>query len=252
MTGRGLGARQTADGGQGAVSLPGSKREPYPPGKPGGCRRGRPNAPGGASGPGQEHRWGGGAGRKHWQPHQRQQRPRPLEGDGGHPYPIRAFAAPAEYDGGSGRGVGVLLTGPPGNAGATSSTGGIAGDPNVASLPFTAGGATTCPHHQRSTARIKVRKGGGAGTGRQSLRRILQRAGHARQQAAPTPHGGGIGHNGRGGGTTGVDRTGGNHPGIPPLPKLNRCLPPRWNRGAQFGIAWKLTHDLTAGFEISL
>ena len=69
-------------------------------------------------------------------------------------------------------------------AGATSSTGGIAGDLNVPSTLFAVGGATTCLRHRRSTARVKVGKGGGVDTGRWSLRRILQRAGRVGQQAA--------------------------------------------------------------------
>ena len=41
----------------------------------------------------------------------------------------------------------------------------------------------------------------------------------------PTEEASDTGHDGRGGGTTGVDRIGDNHPGIPPSPKLNRRLP---------------------------
>jgi hypothetical protein len=39
-----------------------------------------------------------------------------------------------------------------------------------------------------------------------SLQGIPQRAGHARRRAALTPRGGGAGHDGRGGGTTGDER----------------------------------------------
>jgi hypothetical protein len=44
-----------------------------------------------------------------------------------------------------------------------------------------------------------------------SSRGIPQRAGHARRHATLTPHGGGAGHNGRGGGTMGDERIGNNH-----------------------------------------
>ena len=118
-------------------------------------------------------------------------------------------------------------------AGATSSTGGIVGDMNVPSLLLAVRGAATCLYHRRSTARVKVEKGGGARTSRRFLRRILQRARCAGQQAAPKPHGGGVGHNGRGGGTTRDDRIVDNHPGIPPSPKLNCRLLPQWKGGTQ-------------------
>ena len=59
------------------------------------------------------------------------------------------------------------------------------------------------------------------------------------------PHGGGVGHDRRGGGTTRVDRIVDNHPGIPPLPKLNRSLPPD-GRG---GLNSTRTQNLDGGID---
>jgi hypothetical protein len=147
--------------------------------------------------------------------------------------------------GGGGRGGGGGSGGGSADkAGTTSSTGSIAGDPNIASPLLAVGGAATCLHHRRSTASVKVGKRGGAGTGRQSLRRILQRAGLAGQQAGPKSHGGGVGHNRRGGGTTRVDRIVDNHPGIPPLPKLNRRLPPDGRGGLNSPRTWNFDRGI--------